>query len=189
MANWAEKFDEENDKRREAGLNRRLEELEESLNETEDLQEKKVLLKRILDIMNELKVESFDYDKNKFMEYYVKFKQIKVKIETRENKKRENGLRNALYKYQKRLEQTEKTDYKEQYILLNRINNIYSEIELEGFFYYPEEYEKTLKEQEKIKKLLEQQEEREKQEELIEKHQKKDTSWEEFKEEEEDFDR
>lgn len=108
MANWAEKFDEENDKRREAGLNRRLEELEESLNETEDLQEKKVLLKRILDIMNELKVESFDYDKNKFMEYYVKFKQIKVKIETRENKKREDGLRNALYKYQKRLEQTEK---------------------------------------------------------------------------------
>ena len=42
---------------------------------------------------------------------------------------------------------------------------------------------------ERVKELLEQQEEREKQEELIEKHQKKDTSWEEFKEEEEDFDR
>ena len=99
MANWAKKFDEENDKRREEGLNKRLEELEENLNEAKDLQEKKILLKRILDIMNELKVEAFNYDKNKYMEYYVRFKQIRVQIETKENKKREDGLRKALYKY------------------------------------------------------------------------------------------
>lgn len=189
MANWAKKFDEDNDKRREEGLNHRLKELENKLENVKDMQEEKILLKRILDIMNELQTEAFDYDKDKFLKYYVRFKNINIKIVTKENKKREDGLNRALNKYISELKRTEKFDYEAQYILLNRINNIYSEISLEGFFHYPEEKEKYLKEQLKVKKLLDKKKEEEKEKLLMKKHQEKDNSWQEFKEEEEDFDR
>lgn len=189
MANWAKNFDEENDKRREKGLKHRLSDLENKLKNVKDMQEEKILLNRILDIMNELQTEAFDYDKDKFLRYYVRFKNINVNIEAKENKKREDGLNRALNRYIIELKQTEKNDYEAQYILLNRINNIYSEIDLEGFFHYPEEKEKYLKEQLKVKTLLDKKKEQEKEKRLMEKHQEKDTSWQEFKEEEEDFDR
>ena len=62
MAKWNERIADEEDKRRERGLNRRLEEFERELKEEENLGKRRILINRILHILDELKTEAFEYD-------------------------------------------------------------------------------------------------------------------------------
>ena len=187
--NWAENIDKDEDTKREKGLNKHLEQYEEKLKDTKDLSERKKLLIRIIHILDELKTESFDYDKEKMGRYIIEYKNIKAKIRRNEDKKREEGLRKALLRNEKLLEETKFTDYKRQNILLNRINHIYSEIEQEGIFHYPEIRKKYIEEQKKVEKLIEKRKEMDSEIEKMKQHNQKDISREEYRKEEEEFER
>lgn len=187
--NWAENIDRNEDVKREKGLNKHLEQYEDELKNTKDLGERKKLLIRIIHILDELKTESFDYDKEKMRRYIVECQNTKARIRRNEDKKREEGLRKALLRNKKMLQETENIDYERQNVLLNRINNIYLEMKEEGIFYYIEERQKYIEEQKKIEKLIEKRKESNKEKEKMKQHNQKDLSWEEYRKEEEEFER
>lgn len=187
--NWAENIDNDEDSKRESGLNKHLGQYEKELRNTQDLGDRKKLLIRIIHILDELKTEAFYYDEEKMRRYIVELENTKAKIKRSEDKKREEGLRRALLRNERALGETESTDYERQYILLNRINNIYSEMRHEGIFHYPEIRTKYIEEQKKIEKLIEKRKEIDSEIEKMNHHNQKDLSWEEYRKEEEEFER
>lgn len=189
MAIWNEKFGRQEDERREKGLNNALEKQEQELDKAESMEEKRMILLRIVHIFNELETEAFEYDKQKYLHYQVELENMKSGIKKQKDQKREKGLQRALHRYTTEYQQTDPKDIYRQYILLNRIYHIYEEIKEEGFFFYKEEMEYYQKELKKVEEKKIKQEEMDREKKLMEMHQEKDPSWKEFQEEENDFER
>lgn len=89
MAKWNERIADEEDKRRERGLNRRLEEFERELKEEEKLEKRRILINRILHILDELKTEAFEYDENKLLLYTEEYERILEELDRKKEEERD----------------------------------------------------------------------------------------------------
>lgn len=88
MAKWNERIADEEDKRRERGLNRRLEEFERELKEEENLGKRRILINRILHILDELKTEAFEYDENKLLLYTEEYERILEELDRKKRRRK-----------------------------------------------------------------------------------------------------
>ena len=75
MNNWMEKFERNKDEQRERELNTKLEKLLDLLDKTYKNEGKIKILKEIIDVYKELKVDACDYDEN---DYICKKKELEV---------------------------------------------------------------------------------------------------------------
>lgn len=75
MENWFEKFEKNNDERREKEINYLLEELLKKYENIEDESQKIKILEKIIEFYETLKIELFEYDAN---DYLKKKKELKI---------------------------------------------------------------------------------------------------------------
>lgn len=66
MGNWMEKYERRNDEKRERELNARLENLLVSLDESFDNKARVKILKEIVEVYDELRIDACDYDQRDF---------------------------------------------------------------------------------------------------------------------------
>ena len=85
MNNWMEKFERNKDEQRERELNVELEKLLDLLDKTYKNEEKIKILKKIIDVYKELKVDACDYDEKDYISKKKELEEIRYRIKEQEH--------------------------------------------------------------------------------------------------------
>lgn len=86
MDNWMEKYERKNDEKRERELNLRLGKLLNLLDEAYRVNDRIKLLKEIIEVYDELRIEAFDYDEKDFSDRKIELSKIRYKLMEKNHK-------------------------------------------------------------------------------------------------------